>query len=235
MKLVPRFLTFLEQVRAASRTADLGQTFQSLAEDFGYAVVSMVDVTKLSSSLNAAIVFHTMPKAQIVSRKLTLVGHPLLSRAEVCDSPFLFEDVRKSIGADETRWNELLPPHLRGMPAVVLPVHREGRLAWYVSSAGARADASQLTLSVLHTAAHVAYDRQQALSSEGVVPGGLSRREGACIRWIAAGKTDEEISAILRIAPRTVRFHVANAKKKLGVSTRIQAVAARLQRGGLGA
>jgi DNA-binding CsgD family transcriptional regulator len=49
---------------------------------------------------------------------------------------------------------------------------------------------------------------------------------------VADGKTDVEVGKILDISPRTVRFHINNAKVKLGVSTRIQAVAKRL--GGVG-
>ena len=52
----------------------------------------------------------------------------------------------------------------------------------------------------------------------------LSPRETECLRWAALGKTDNEIGTILTISPRTARFHIENAKKKLGVATRIQAV-----------
>ena len=34
-----------------------------------------------------------------------------------------------------------------------------------------------------------------------------------------------EIAVILSIKPRTARFHIENAKRKLGVATRVQAVA----------
>ena len=59
----------------------------------------------------------------------------------------------------------------------------------------------------------------------------LSPRETECLRWAALGKTDNEIGTILSISPRTARFHVENAKRKLGVATRIQAVTAALRRG----
>jgi hypothetical protein len=47
-----------------------------------------------------------------------------------------------------------------------------------------------------------------------------------CLHWLAAGKTFSEAAIILDIAERTLRFHVGNAKKKLGVSTTMQAVVA---------
>lgn len=44
--------------------------------------------------------------------------------------------------------------------------------------------------------------------------------------WVLQGKTDLEIGAITQRSPRTVRFHVENAKKKIGVATRLQAAVA---------
>lgn len=52
----------------------------------------------------------------------------------------------------------------------------------------------------------------------------LSRREVQCLHWLAAGKTFAEAAIILSISERTLRFHVGNAKEKLGVATTMQAV-----------
>jgi DNA-binding CsgD family transcriptional regulator len=53
----------------------------------------------------------------------------------------------------------------------------------------------------------------------------LSARERECLRWVAAGKTDWEISVILGISAATVRFHLDRSRHKLGVRSRAQAVA----------
>jgi DNA-binding CsgD family transcriptional regulator len=55
--------------------------------------------------------------------------------------------------------------------------------------------------------------------------GALSTREREVLRWIGAGKTSWETSRILQIAERTVIFHVQNAMKKLGATSRAQAIA----------
>jgi DNA-binding response OmpR family regulator len=52
----------------------------------------------------------------------------------------------------------------------------------------------------------------------------LTEREIETLTWSARGKTSEEIALILGLAKRTVDFHIDNARAKLGVSTRIQAV-----------
>jgi DNA-binding NarL/FixJ family response regulator len=52
----------------------------------------------------------------------------------------------------------------------------------------------------------------------------LSPRELDVLTWSARGKTSDEIAGILELSKRTVDFHMDNARAKLGVATRIQAV-----------
>lgn len=52
----------------------------------------------------------------------------------------------------------------------------------------------------------------------------LSAREREVMRWLAAGKTDRDIAAILAISPRTVHKHLQRIYTKLGVETRTAAV-----------
>ncbi len=59
-------------------------------------------------------------------------------------------------------------------------------------------------------------------------------RESEILAWVAAGKSDWAIGRILNISDKTVNFHVENAKRKLGVGTRIQAVIVALRIGLLG-
>jgi DNA-binding CsgD family transcriptional regulator len=54
----------------------------------------------------------------------------------------------------------------------------------------------------------------------------LSGRERQVLRLIAAGRTNAEIADTLFLSPHTVRTHVRNSLRKLGVSTRAQAVLA---------
>ncbi len=58
----------------------------------------------------------------------------------------------------------------------------------------------------------------------------LSNREVECLHWASAGKTDWEIGEILTISGETAHRHIENAKKKLGVKTRVQAVITAMRR-----
>ena len=53
--------------------------------------------------------------------------------------------------------------------------------------------------------------------------GGLTAREAEVLRWVAAGKSDAQIGAILRISARTVQKHLQNVYDKLGVENRTAA------------
>lgn len=59
----------------------------------------------------------------------------------------------------------------------------------------------------------------------------LTAREREVMQWVAFGKTDAEISAILHISASTVAAHVESAKRKLGTPKRAVAVIMALQRG----
>jgi len=52
----------------------------------------------------------------------------------------------------------------------------------------------------------------------------LTERERDCLIWIAAGKTTAEVADVLSVAERTVAFHLANARRKLGVANSHHAI-----------
>lgn len=61
--------------------------------------------------------------------------------------------------------------------------------------------------------------------------GELTRREMEIIRWIKDGKTNWEVSVILKISERTAKFHIQNIIRKLDASNRYHAVAIALEHG----
>jgi LuxR family transcriptional regulator, activator of conjugal transfer of Ti plasmids len=59
----------------------------------------------------------------------------------------------------------------------------------------------------------------------------LSQRERQCLSWAARGKTVADIAILVEISPRTVTFHLANARRKLNASSIAHAVAEAIRRG----
>ncbi|MGZ4372501.1 MAG: helix-turn-helix transcriptional regulator, partial [Gaiellaceae bacterium] len=52
----------------------------------------------------------------------------------------------------------------------------------------------------------------------------LTPREREILHWVARGKSNREIAAVLYLAPGTIRKHLDNVYDKLGVSNRAGAV-----------
>jgi DNA-binding CsgD family transcriptional regulator len=69
-------------------------------------------------------------------------------------------------------------------------------------------------------------------SAQTPAPYGLTARELAVLRLLAAGHTNAQIGAELYISPKTASVHVSSILRKLGVSGRLQAAAV-AERGGL--
>jgi len=62
----------------------------------------------------------------------------------------------------------------------------------------------------------------------------LTKREVECLRWAAAGKTNDEIGLILGLQRTTVRFHIRSASVKLDAVNRDQTLFKAAQLGFLG-
>ncbi|MET4682710.1 response regulator transcription factor [Brevundimonas faecalis] len=59
----------------------------------------------------------------------------------------------------------------------------------------------------------------------------LSPRELECLCWVSQGKSSTDIGSILGLSARTVDSYLEKAASKLGVRTRIEAVAVGVRRG----
>lgn len=59
----------------------------------------------------------------------------------------------------------------------------------------------------------------------------LSGREAECLLWVSRGKSSADIGQIVGLSPRTVDSYIEKACAKLGVRTRIEAVAVGVRAG----
>lgn len=88
-------------------------------------------------------------------------------------------------------------------------------------------DVVQLVGLYFHT--HLAA-RLGAGSGQPDADGVLTQRERQCLAWAARGKTVADTAILVGIAPRTVAFHLDNARRKLGATSIAQCVAEALRR-----
>jgi DNA-binding NarL/FixJ family response regulator len=122
-------------------------------------------------------------------------------------------------------WRQAEAQLTAGQPATVA--------APSLRAAAAAADGHQPLLAQVRTLAGRARISLDAPATAGpAVPYGLTGRELAVLRLLAAGRSNAQIGAELFISPRTAGVHVSNILRKLGVSGRVQA-AALAERAGL--
>ena len=152
---------------------------------------------------------------------------PIESRRRI--SPFWYSDIKRPKLTDKQKqlydagvaygWKDVL----------AIPIHGPGSLQGLVTLAARE----ELGLGAVESAVLEAMARtvwEHCRTSEGFgmfAPdrAQLSPRELECLQWAATGKSDEDIAALVGIRPATAHFHIEQAKKRLGVKTRVEAVA----------
>jgi DNA-binding CsgD family transcriptional regulator len=69
------------------------------------------------------------------------------------------------------------------------------------------------------------HERFDSETPESAGADGLTNRETEILGWVARGKTNQEIAALLIVSPHTVRKHLEHVYEKLRVNSRTAAVA----------
>ena len=134
----------------------------------------------------------------VIALPLLMDGHTLVS--------FVMNRARLDFSERERERLELLRPHL----------------AWLYRQA-CRATRDRLAAGVPSALDDVA--PLPDMLPAGLAPrAGLTPREWQVMHWLAGGKTDAEIAALLGLSPRTVQKHLQHVYIKLGVETRTAAV-----------
>lgn len=162
-----------------------------------------------------------------------------LAAASQCYAPFLWSDIPRLIPDTPAQRAFLDTAVLAGLgAAVTVPVHRAcgaNHVGSYSVFAGASTFATKkdaaLPLASLAAANYVgalAFDAAERLrlpQPESDMRGPhLTPRQRDCVALVAQGKSDWEIGKLLGISDSTVHKHIEDAKRRFGVSTRIQLV-----------
>ena len=219
------------QLSLAGTGEDLGRAVLAVARRFGMTTGLVVDMTKLFNRIGPAIVFSSTDRAalEVFDAARPFAQHPFLAHARLTDRPAAMSAIRRDSVADgDEGWWAGLPALMRNTDGLIVPVHEDGALAWYAAFSGREPDLGQKAQTLIGAAVYAGHALFQELMDDKAPRSPLTRRESECLRWAAEGKTDVEAGQIIGISSRTVRFHINYAKIKLGVATRIQAVAKRM-------
>ena len=107
---------------------------------------------------------------------------------------------------------------------LVVPVHRDGALIGVGSFVSVAENLDPLMRAMLSVLTHAALLRARSLNRSNEEPPRLTHRERDCLQRAAQGLTTAAIARRLGITERTARFHLDNARMRLGVPTKALAI-----------
>jgi DNA-binding CsgD family transcriptional regulator len=167
----------------------------------------------------------------------------VLAAASQSYAPFLWSDIPRLVPLTGGQRDYLDAAHAAGTgAAVTAPVHRArggSEAGSYSVFAGCcsflMTNGACLPLGSLAAAHYIgalAFDAAETLRQEHLPQTGpaaprgpqLTPRQRGCLVLVAQGKSDGQIGRLLGISESTVHKHVEDAKRRFGVSTRIQLV-----------
>jgi DNA-binding CsgD family transcriptional regulator len=218
---------FVRRLGIITGRDELWAQFKAIAAQHGFTFLSVLRVPEGGP----ITLIYTNAPAEVIAAfedgPYSADDHPVLSRALDQIEPFSRGEA--SAAGLTAQQNDILSyvgDTLGVTDGWTFPITRDGVREGIVMIAGSKPDMSPVLRSMLHLLAHLAFQKSETLSDGGKGESRtLTAREVECLRWVSVGKTDAEIAVILSIKPRTARFHIENAKRKLGVATRVQAVA----------
>lgn len=224
-------LDFIETSKQVSSLEELGQAFQAAAKSLGFDHYACVSCVEFGALPDGSVFLADYPEdwTNYYLEKEYDRTDPILQVSLKEHMPFNWENKLN---------HRSLTPHQSEMMCeaedagllygVTVPIHIVGAFPGAVNVVGEQVDidpAAEHAIHLMSVYLHDAALRVATANKDSLKPvARLTPREKECLQWVAAGKTDWEISAILSIAERTVHTHVESAKTKLGVSTRVQAV-----------
>lgn len=201
----------------------------------------------LSSMFGGVVPTQMLPRKEVIGRILLqrfpegwaerynqrnyVFRDPIVERLKVDDKPFFWSDAYES---SAFRGNVTL---IRGEASefglrngFVVPISLLDGSTATISFGGEKIDLSPEEQSLLcfvsnYAVGQLLHRRCSANQARGI----LSAREHECLVWAADGKTDWEISVILRISKPTVVKHMLSARQKLDAVNRAHAIAIALR------
>jgi DNA-binding CsgD family transcriptional regulator len=233
---------FLERARQEGLPVQtLAGAFLASVEALGFRYFACCSHVDPCHAPPEAVMLHNYPRgwASTFSEARLYEIDPVLQRARSQSTPFFWDSALRSDGLTEPQKLILADAAGYGLcHGYTVPLH----LSWLPGSLrascsvvpdGAGIDSgSYLAIEVL--ANHFYFFASRA-HAPWLMPAHveLTQRERECLALVAQGKSDWTIGRVLALGETTAHYHVEQLKRRLGVTTRAQAVAQALMSGQL--
>ena len=223
----------LLDVRAAADKAALHARLVGVAQSLGFPFLSATLVIEQPGAPEIMVSVDERPDGYLETQKNVPNSRrdPVLQRLKSSSTPFVYDQAFYASAQAGDLWEEqaafgyrngvAMALHLPGGRHFLLGVDRNEHLPRSEKTmTRLLADLQLLAVHTQEAAVRVLLDDAMAA---GEIPT-LTTREIEVLRWTMVGKDAWSVAQLLEITESTVNFHLRNAERKLGVSSKFQAV-----------
>lgn len=224
---------FVGRCAAEADAIRIVDDFRAIIRQFGFTACAGGSWVGLGTKYYASrLYFADWPTdwIEIYQREKLFLHDPIVTEARRSMAPFLWSEVREKMMlteglrraiafGDDYGWREIFAVPIHG------PMGYEGLVSMAAREDLALAAADRAVLEIVARAVHYRCWATPGLGATSPERPPLTSRQIDCLRWVAAGKSDSDIALLLGISTDTVHFHIEEAKRRLGVRSRVQAVA----------
>jgi LuxR family quorum sensing-dependent transcriptional regulator len=219
---------FIEQIDRQNDIPSLVDAFQDLISKFGMQCFMLGDPSRPNEVRDDRLIASTWPEEWLrhwLSQNY-MHSDPVLHQLLARNEPVRWSDVTANDEVGSRILDEAA--EFQMSDGFAMPIYsREGFVVGLTMGAQhyelGKSDEACLHLASIYF--HAKLEKLRAQNTPQKRGPRLTPRERECLSWVAAGKTDWEISQILNIAEQTAHEYVQNALTKLNATTRAQAVA----------
>jgi LuxR family transcriptional regulator, quorum-sensing system regulator BjaR1 len=234
-----RTLEFIEQLQRLETAEEICGLIAAELARYGLTFITSFRLPGPGDPPEQAIDLNTRPADYIehyVSQNY-VDRDPLVRELRWSVLPFTWDDVRNTRQLSKAERSIIDEGRDFGANnGMVIPIVSATGSVGLFCPCGREPDLSQRARSALDVIGVYSYHALRRLAAQGrreqrPKSAPLTPREREIMKWVATGKTDDEIADILTIGRETVTTHVDNAKRKLNATRRTYAVVQALRFG----
>lgn len=231
-----RALDFVDAVEGARSVNDVTARFAKTIADAGFSAHVMIGLPDAQTPFSKRVLVDGWPQewSELYAKENLCEVDPVAKHSAHTVQPFDWSDAP---------FNPERQPKARSVmqraidfrmaQGICVPIHYGDGSGAAVSIAGERVDLGPGVRNAMLLMALYAHHRVRSLLSPPPARPEpmLTEREQEVVHWVAAGKSNWDIGAILKISERTVRFHLESASRKLNAVNRASLVSQALRLG----
>lgn len=226
-------LDSLQRIEQSRHLAQVKDAVRAIAAPLGYDRFAMLSMAAIPDAIVGRVYWlegDWFGDGSAVDAVTYLQRCPVTQHVLQTDEAFFWS---KTPGHTEELYRVVQSPAGPGIHGLQVPVFGRTGLEGALSLGGTSIDCSVKARLMLAWIGKQSIRKARNLleNTERELPIGLSGREREVLQWVASGRRQADIAAILGLSQRTVENHLRRARLRLGVATTAQAIRAAIHNG----